>query len=218
VLISIFVFFGTLVCRRFMDKKSESSTEPEKKEDGNNIAKIIHPPAICYFISIGISFMFIEVFFIHKLILPLGSAVNSFAVSLVVILISSGIGSYISSFVDAKKAVYSMVLLPAILVLYFLFFERVVLYAYSFLAIIPAGMLMGFFFPAGIRFLCKDDTSIIPLVYAANGAASVVAPLLASTIAVVYGLKLLLVLSFLLYGAALSLLCLAGHWDKGDPA
>jgi hypothetical protein len=77
----------------------------------------------------------------------------------------------------------------------------------------PLGFFMGFFFPLGIRKFCSRDKRLIPLAYAVNGAASVVGPPAASTIAVLTGCGSLLLFGLFLYGGALLLLGFAhkGH-------
>jgi predicted MFS family arabinose efflux permease len=63
--------------------------------------------------------------------------------------------------------------------------------------------MLGFFFPTGMRFLTARDDGSVPLAYAFNGAASVIAAPLASVMAVAWGLRMLLLISAILYCIAL---------------
>ncbi|HOE17876.1 MAG TPA: hypothetical protein PLX02_09675 [Syntrophorhabdaceae bacterium] len=162
-------------------------------------------PGVSYFALIGFAFMFVEVYFLHTLILPLGSPAEALSIVLVTLLLSAGAGSMTSGFVAAKRLMPFMYLLPLLLVCYAVLFQKVVLSEWSFLAIAPIGMFLGFFFPFGIRTLSKEDPAAIPLAYAMNGAASIVSPVLASLIAVEYGLTVLLILAAILYTAVLTM-------------
>jgi len=172
----------------------------------------------CYFASIGLAFMFIEIFFIHKMMLPLGSPVDAFAVVLITILVSAGTGSLISGYALDKKIAYPMVLVVILLVLYIFIFDQVLRFSGSFLSIIPLGICLGFYFPAGLRFFCKEEKGLVPIAYAVNGAFSVMAPPLASLIAVTYGCTMLLVISSMLYVFSLFLLRFTRHGYKGNTA
>lgn len=158
----------------------------------------------CYFVLIGFAFMFVEVYFLHTMILPLGSPAAALSAVLVTLLLSAGAGSMMGGFVTERRPMPFMYLLPLLLICCAVFFQKVVLWQYSFVFIAPIGIFLGFFFPFGIRrFLGKNRTAI-PLACAMNGAASVIGPVLASTIAVAYGLKALLILAAALYAAALA--------------
>jgi hypothetical protein len=162
-------------------------------------------PGGCYFILIGFAFMFVEVYFLHTLILPLGSPATALSVVLVTLLLSAGAGSMMSGFIKERRLIPFMYLLPLLLICCAVFFQKVVLWQYSFIFIAPIGMFLGFFFPFGIRTLLKEDPAAIPLAYAVNGAASIICPVLASVIAVAYGLKVLLILAAALYAVTLAM-------------
>ena len=180
---------------------------------------------LCYFAVIGFAFMFIEVFFIHLFILPLGSPAASFATVLVTLLLSTGFGSIMSGYVKGKKVFYAMCTILFLLMMYYLLPAYLYTYSFSFLFLIPTGFLLGFYFPAGIKLLCGHDSRTIPLAYAMNGAASIISPPLASVIAVSLGLKILLILSCVLYGLAILIIGNklylmhrpAGHFISSEP-
>jgi len=159
----------------------------------------------CYFALIGFAFMFVEVYFLHTLILPLGSPAAALSAVLVTLLLSAGAGSMMSGFVTGRRLMPFMYLLPLLLICCAVFFQKVVLWQYSFVFIAPIGIFLGLFFPFGIRKFFRENPAAIPLAYAVNGAASVISPVLASLIAVEYGLRILLVLAAMLYAATLAM-------------
>lgn len=174
--------------------------------------------ALCYFAVIGFSFMGIEVFFIHTMVLPFGTPVIAFSVVLAALLFGSSCGSLLSGHLEGERAMRIMAGAPFLLVVYFFLPAGALTSTWSFLFMVPLGILLGFFFPVGLRLLCSNDTRRVPLAYATNGAASIISPLCGSLIAVAYGLKVLLVCSSGLYCLALLLLHLSGHRYKGNTA
>jgi hypothetical protein len=166
------------------------------------------PGSLLYFALIGFAFMFVEVFFIHRLILPFGSPVKAFSITLVTILMSAGIGSLLAGLVVGKKMMWIIGMAPlSIFACYFLF-DLVDETALSAVFMVPIGIVLGFFFPVGLRFLVREKTGGVPLAYAANGAASIIAPSLASVVAVAYGCNILLILAALLYILAIVIILL----------
>jgi hypothetical protein len=158
--------------------------------------------SLTYFVLIGFAFMFVEVFFIHRLILPFGSPVRAFSITLVTILLSAGIGSLATGWIAGRKMMWIMGLAPLLAVACYFLFDLVDEAAVSAVFMVPIGMVLGFFFPVGLRFLISEETGGVPLAYAANGAASIIAPSLASLLAVAYGCNILLILAAVLYALA----------------
>jgi len=164
--------------------------------------------SLLYFALIGFAFMFVEVFFIHRLILPFGSPVKAFSITLVTILMSAGIGSLLAGLVVGKKMMWIIGMAPlSIFACYFLF-DLVDETALSAVFMVPIGIVLGLFFPVGLRFLVREKTGGVPLAYAANGAASIIAPSLASVMAVAYGCNILLILAAILYILAIVIILL----------
>jgi hypothetical protein len=170
--------------------------------------------SLIYFALIGFAFMFVEVFFIHRLILSFGSSVKAFLITLVTILLSAGIGSLASGWAVLRKSMWVIALAPLLIGITYFLFDRFDENTMSFSFIIPIGVVLGFFFPRGIRLLAGEQTGAIPLAYATNGAASVIAPSLASLLAVAYGCKILLIIAVILY--TLSLIFLFLHEIGGS--
>jgi hypothetical protein len=126
---------------------------------------------ILFVISIGLGFMFLEITFIQKFLLLLGTPIMALTVILFSILLSSGIGAYLSGrlFKNPYKAVViSIPLLALIVLIYYNFLSSVidssvVLQLYqrillTFAILSPAGLLMGFQFPSITRM--ASSTSI----------------------------------------------------------
>ncbi len=162
----------------------------------SNLGKIL-----IYFSSIGFGFMFLEVFFIHKFILLYGSPMESFSRVVSSFLLSAGSGSLASSYVKGRKLRMIMFSLLPVLFSFYLFGK----FLDSLLFPIVAGLIMGFFFPTGIRLILGKNLDVLPFAYALNGASSVIAPTLASLLALSFGLGILPLLSLLFYASALLL-------------
>jgi uncharacterized membrane protein YsdA (DUF1294 family) len=160
-------------------------------------------PLMAYCSLIGFAFMFIEVFFIHRLILSFGSPVKAFSITLVTILLSAGLGSLASGRITLRKLPWIMGLAPLLVVACYFLFDLFDETPASITFMVPIGIILGFFFPVGLRLLTNEETDGVPLAYAANGAASIIAPSLASLVAVAYGCSVLLILAAILYTLAI---------------
>jgi len=158
--------------------------------------------SLSYFALLGIGYLFIELAFIQKMVLPLENP--SYAASTVIasVLISSGIGSLLSQRIRALNnprvllALAGMVfayslLLPAITAAIGLYplATRIV---FSAVLVMPAGILMGIPFPLGISLLHTAAPRLIPWAWAVNGCFSVLAPILAIMLALSAGFQFVL--------------------------
>src|ERR671914_513065 len=120
---------------------------------------------ILFAIFIGVGFMILEVTFIQKFLLLLGTPIMALTVILFTILLSSGIGSYISGRIFGTRphraVLTSIPILAGIIVIYFLYLQGVIAstismelpyrIALTFGLLFPAGFLMGFQFPSLIK-------------------------------------------------------------------
>ena len=120
---------------------------------------------IIFVILIGLGFIFLEITFIQKFLLLLGTPIMALTVILFSILLSSGIGAYLSGRLfkkDPYKAVIvSIPLLALTVLLYYSFLPRIIdsgivfelhqRIALTFALLLPAGILMGFQFPSITR-------------------------------------------------------------------
>jgi predicted membrane-bound spermidine synthase len=121
---------------------------------------------ILFAIFIGLGFMILEVTFIQKFLLLLGTPIMALTVILFSILLSSGIGSYISGKIFSTRRSHrgvltSIPILSGIIIVYFLYLQEIMAstismelpyrIALTFGLLFPAGFLMGFQFPSLIR-------------------------------------------------------------------
>lgn len=199
VVVSLVVFVGVFLSSRFIRKMVPRS---DSASSGLITGPLQRGARYVFFALIGTGFMFVEAFFIHALILPLGSPERAFAFTLAALLLGCGAGSLASSNVGRKGVVVPIALAPALLLLGALCLPFVRESSFLILFALSCGLPLGVFFPSGVRLLCGSDSGAIPLAYAANGAASIITPPLASVVASATGLKMLLVLSTGIYLAA----------------
>src|SRR5215213_8783346 len=120
---------------------------------------------LLFAIFIGVGFMVLEVTFIQKFLLLLGTPIMALTVILFSILLSSGIGSYISGKVFSTRphraVLTSIPILAGIIIIYFIYLQQVIAstismdlpyrIALTFGLLFPAGFLMGFQFPSLIK-------------------------------------------------------------------
>ena len=156
-------------------------------------------PALTYFAMLGLGFMFVEVTMIQKSILPLENPSYAFATVLTAILISSGLGSFISSGFPKLKIRYFLLLLGVLIFLYSiilpLFLNIISSYSLKlkipmvFIVLMPLGFFMGIPFPMGMKLLGQKNEALIPWAWAVNGCLSVLAPILTIMLAMTMGFK-----------------------------
>jgi predicted membrane-bound spermidine synthase len=120
---------------------------------------------VLFAIFIGVGFMILEVTFIQKFLLLLGTPIMALTVILFSILLSSGIGSYVSGKIFNKRphksALASIPILAGIIIIYFIYLQQIIesnitmelsyRIALTFGLLFPAGFLMGFQFPSLIK-------------------------------------------------------------------
>jgi hypothetical protein len=152
-----------------------------------------------YFAFLGIGFMFVEVSVLQKMILPLQNPSYAVATVLASILISSGTGSLLSSWIRRLRTPSTAIVISMIVAAYsFLLpsFSEVILslsmplkILLVFLILLPLGLFMGIPFPAGIKVLGESRPSHIPWAWAINGCFSILSPLLAIMLAMDVGFR-----------------------------
>lgn len=154
--------------------------------------------SMLYFSCLGLGFMMMEVVMMQKYTLLLGHPVYSFSIVLSTLLVSSGIGSFLSDRIKTPyKAIYYglcgiiattvasyliVLLLGAPMTGLSLLFRSIVVI----LLVAMTGVFMGFMMPAGIRAVSKYQNSI-PWMWSLNGIFSVVASFIAVNISIVFG-------------------------------
>src|SRR5215831_11935104 len=120
---------------------------------------------IIFAILIGLGFIFLEITFIQKFLLLLGTPIMALTVILFSILLSTGIGAYLSGKLFRKNPYRAILMsippLSGIVLVYYAFLQGIIEYgiilqlsqriALTFALLSPAGFLMGFQFPSITR-------------------------------------------------------------------
>jgi hypothetical protein len=179
---------------------------------------------IMFVIFIGLGFIFLEITFIQKFLLLLGTPILALTVILFSILLSSGIGAYLSGRLFGKShykvIVISIPLLAAIVLAYYGFLPQIIdsnitlewyqRIALTFALLSPAGLLMGFQFPSITRMASSiyshkeySGSQDITLLWGVNVTASVIGTVLTATSSMVIGFSGNLLIGIGLYLAAL---------------
>jgi hypothetical protein len=183
---------------------------------------------IVFVISIGLGFIFLEITFIQRFLLLLGTPIMALTVILFSILSSSGIGAYLSGRLFNRSPYYAVVLsiplLEGILIGYYGFLQGIISFsivlplyeriALTFALLSPVGILMGFQFPSITR-MASSYSSLhsseghtsnqdITLLWGINVIASVIGTVLTTTSSMVVGFNGNLLIGCGLYLGALS--------------
>ncbi len=199
-------------------------------------------PDLFYFALIGLGFMFVEISQLQRLIIFLGHPSYSLSVVLATLLVSAGIGSYLTNFLKSTRvknvldsedqirqsveraAIYSLTLLlflfagyglmtPAVLS-HFISSPTPARIGVSIVILCPLGLLMGTAMPFGLRLASNRNASLTPWFWAVNGATSVCASVLAVVMAIVWSISSAYWLGAICYFAALVTLLIANRQAK----
>jgi hypothetical protein len=154
-----------------------------------------------YFGLIGIGFMMVEIGLLQRISVFLGHPVYALSVVLFSLILSTGIGSLVSERVPldsgARLVGWSiltslyLLLLPWWLPDILLRLESAGLLLRAGLAVLvlsPAGFLMGFGFPTGMRLVSAIDKKPTPWFWGINGAAGVLAASVAVLTSIEFGI------------------------------
>ena len=170
---------------------------------------------VLYFAGIGLGFILVEISFVQKFVLFLGYPTYALTVVLFSLLLSSGIGSYLTGrMVSApERRMGPLVGLLAAISLGYLavlprlfsallgapFAARVALCA---ALLLPLGLVMGMFFPTGILLARRAGDDFVPWAWGVNGVASVVGTILAVVLAMSFGFRVVTVVALCCYVVA----------------
>jgi len=160
-------------------------------------------PLFTFFIAIGLGFMLIETSQMQRLIIALGHPTYGLSVVLFALLVSSGIGSALTQSVTPATApdagrvrLLALVAVLAIFGIVTPFVARAVeplttpvriLAAVALL--FPAGIFMGMAFPLAMKLAAPRARDLTPWFWGLNGAASVLASVLAVCIALTWSIS-----------------------------
>ena len=168
-----------------------------------------------YFACLGAGFMLIEVALLQRFVLLLGHPVYSLTVTLLSLLLGTGVGSLASQRIPdtsvTRAAALACLAVAGVALLWASMLPMVVAFAIAWplparlftaaLLMVPAGMLMGVPLPAGVRLLA-DRPQFVPWAWGINGALSVLGATLAVFIAMNWGFSVTLVCGGALYVTA----------------
>ena len=160
-------------------------------------------PLLAFFICIGLGFMLVETSQMQRLIIALGHPIYALTVVLFALLLSSGLGSYLTAGIEPDRAGPSgsrrLLLLVVILAIFGAVTPAVVrataaastpariLAAVALL--FPAGLVMGMAFPLGMKLATRRAAALTPWLWGLNGAASVLASVLSICIALTWSIS-----------------------------
>ncbi len=167
-----------------------------------------------FFLAIGLGFMLFEISLIQQFVLFLGYPTYSLSVTLGSLLVSLGCGSFLSKrwVGHERRALPLAVAGIALLTLFymqglpvvqgwFLGSHIAVRAAITALVLAPLGLVMGIFFPLGIRRAARIHEDLVPWAWGINGCASVTGGVLTVVLAMSFGFTSVWLLSLLIYAA-----------------
>ncbi len=184
-----------------------------------------------YFVLIGLGFMFVEIGLLQRLSVFLGHPIYSLSIVLFSIILFTGLGSFASSGLTLQRTgrltawalllaayVFALPLLLPSLIHDFAGAGTLLRAILAIALIAPAAFLMGFGFPAGIRFVMALDPRPAPWFWGMNGAAGVLGSAIAVAISIAYGIDTTLRLGAICYVALIptALVLVAGR--EASPA
>ncbi len=167
---------------------------------------------LLYFLALGAGFMLFEISLIQQFVLFLGYPTYSLTATMGSLLVSLGCGSRLSrrwvgrEHVALPLAVGALAALTAWYVLglpalqqRFLGADLQIRVAITAANLAPLGLVMGIFFPLGVRRAASLHADLVPWAWGINGSASVTAAVLAVVLAMTYGVTAVWLLSVVIY-------------------
>ena len=166
----------------------------------------------CYFSLIGTGFMFAEISLLQYFSVYLGHPIYSLGVCLSSLILASGLGSLASNRLNIAS-IRRMALWSLTVSAYLFCLQQwltnvfhattardlAVRISISLAVLIPLGFLLGFAFPTGMKLVEAVDKEPTPWFWGINGAAGVVASVLAVMLGMAMGIRVTLLLSSLCY-------------------
>lgn len=153
-------------------------------------------PLWAYFGCLGLGYLSVEIPMIQRLVVFTDHPTVAFVTVVTTMLVGSGIGSLLAPRLSPRWAIAALLAYLAVLmaaapvVLDLLLGDPLWLrIAVTAALLAPLGLLMGVPFPAGIALLAGRSAPLVPLAWAINGCASVIASILAALIALEGGFR-----------------------------
>jgi spermidine synthase len=165
-----------------------------------------------YFLLIGVGFMSTEIGLLQRLSVFLGHPIYALSIVLFSMILTTGVGSLLSDSLPLETRtpfiLWSLLLgsylggLPLWLPALTGRFDSATLLVRALLCVIviaPAGVLMGYGFPTGMRLVSAIDRTPTPWFWGMNGAASVLASTVAVACSMAFGISTTLLIGALCY-------------------
>ncbi len=169
-----------------------------------------------FFVCIGLGFMFVEISQMQRLIVFLGHPVYGLSVVLFALLLSSGLGSFLTRQVSdpriGREATIRLFLLLGVIALFGILTPQAIrlfqgatttmriLVATG--VLFPLGLFMGMAFPLGMKVASTRFASLTAWFWGINGATSVCASVIAVAIAMNWGISTAFWIGFVSYVSA----------------
>ncbi len=169
---------------------------------------------ICYFIGLGLGFIFLEIVYMQKFILYLGHPSYSITFVLFSLLLSAGTGSYLSNIwaksIGIKKLLVNVFpLLIAIIILSnFLInlmmektiqFPSLIKFLITFVCLFIIGIFLGMPFPTGINLVGQKDKHLVAWAWGINAYGTVMGSVFSLIIAITFGFNIVILLAAIAY-------------------
>jgi len=182
------------------------------------------------FASIGLGFIIIEMALLQKLTVFMGGPAYSLSITLFVILLFSGIGSYVSRNFAQRPLRLITIVIPTVslLVVAVSFLMDYLLPSFIDLPLIqrsllvrallsPIGLLMGMPFPAGLRYVSDFRPELNPWAWGINACATVVGSYVCMLISTSFGFRAALICGSCCYLVGWAFLLLGSRLNKAEP-
>ncbi len=166
---------------------------------------------IIHFSSIGVGFIFVEMMLIQQFTLYFGHPIYAASAVLSGMLLFAGLGAFFSEKLNKNNSSFKLLLAAIIFFIVVLAFAlnpliRATISQPMFIKILivmfaigPLAFFMGIPFPAGLRFLAKNNENLIPWAWGINGCFSVMSTALAGLIAAANGFLYVMLIAALAY-------------------
>lgn len=177
-----------------------------------NTPKIIGTKLLFYFSILGLGFVSVEIGIMQIFTLFFGNPTYSFSIVLASLLISTGIGAFLSTHLFSKGYLNirkNSLLSFFILLLYFFFLPKINTYLLfliffyklliAFALILPLGICLGMFFPQGLKQAQAQDKNLIPWAWGLNGYMSILGSVLSPYLALAAGFRSFFLVAAFLY-------------------
>ena len=175
-------------------------------------------PLFVFFIAIGLGFMLVETSQMQRLIIALGHPTYGLSVVLFALLLSSGLGSYLTVGITPDRTASAgrlrLVLLVIVLAAFGAATPAIARWSEpmttpirilaAVVLLFPAGLFMGMAFPLGMRMAAARAQALTPWLWGLNGAASVLASVLSVCIALTWSISTAFWSGWACYVAALA--------------